>query len=272
MRVQILTRLQSISGYLLAGGAASLALGSTPSFAANGPVVFEYGVGDSTIACKDGVCPFGTAPWLRATITDTVVGAVTTGVTIKLESLLKSASEHFQSPSNSLSNPVGVAFNFTDPLPQNIDGFCTNTSPNNPSAGCQAQAPQFAVKVDDVNLPGDAFRGFDLALFLAPPPEPASEYRFDATDVITFTLEAPGLSASKFLTTNTGGPYCSAAKVGGLGGNDESSTVIGAVCGGDQQKVPAPLPILGASMAFGFSRRLRRRVRGSGDSPQVSIG
>jgi hypothetical protein len=253
---------------LVAGGGASLALGSAPAFAANGPVVFEYGVGDPNVACKDGLCPTGTAPWLRATITDTLdANQITTGVKIKLESLLKRAGEHFQSTSENPNNPVGIAFSFTEPLPVNIIGSCTAAAGSN---GCLGDTPQFLVKENDVNLPGDAFKGFDLALFLAPPPQPAATNRFDGSDVITFTLRASGLNTSKFLTTNTGGPYCSAAKVGGL--PNDGSTVIGAVCGGGQQKAPAPLPILGASMAFGFSRRLRRRVRGSGDSAQTSIG
>jgi hypothetical protein len=31
-----------------------------------------------------------------------------------------------------------------------------------------------------------------------------------------------------------------------------------------QQEVPGPLPILGIGAAFGFSRKLRKRIKGSG--------
>jgi hypothetical protein len=226
--------------------------------------------------CKDGLCPGQDGPWLRATIED-FENATVKGVTIKLESLLKNANEFFQGRNDNPGNPVGIAFNITTPIPANIFGTC---SANTGSNGCLGDTPQFSIQDNGVNLPGDAFKGFDLALFLAPPPTPAATNRFDGSDVIQFFLlnniatATNFLTASSFLTTNNdgAGAYCSAARVASLANG--GSTVIAARCAGEPptESVPAPLPLFGAGMAFGLSRRMRQRIRRSSESSTAAIG
>jgi hypothetical protein len=262
MRVPISSRLLHGGGLLLAGGIAAVSIGTGPAHAtgSSSPVTFEYDF------CKDGICPSGSDPWLRATIEDTTPQFGIPGVTIKLNSLLKSANESFlgSTPSSPPSPNLAIAFNFTDPIPQNIGGSCSGT-------GCRQGPPQFEAPApgNTINFPaGSPFTGFDLALFLNLPPA-----AFGGTQEATFTLFAQGLTASKFNTANASG-YCTAAQVDGVSGTGGSttSTIIANFCGDPvPSKVPAPLPILGASMAFGFSRQLRRRVRRSGDSPRPAI-
>lgn len=261
MRVQTHSWLLNAGAWILAGGAATLVVGTGPAHANDAPVTFEYSI------CKDGICPSGQSPWLKATITNTTPVFGVDAVQIKLNSLLKSASELFPGSPNSpdIVNNVAVAFNFTEPIPQNIVGTCSGP-------GCRQGTPQFSVAENGTDFPaGSPFTGFDLSLFLAIPPA-----SFDGSDEVTFTLAAAGLTASKFNTANASG-YCTAAQVDGIRVTAQTasvpSTVIANFCGDPApSKVPAPLPILGASMAFGFSRQLRRRVRGSGDSAQASIG
>jgi hypothetical protein len=245
---------------VLAGLSGLIALAAAPAMAGD-PLTLKY----STVS---GSNPAGTAPWLTALIQDTV----TDTVTITLTSNLQDPDEFFPGALENTSFPFAIAFNIKDPIPSPITtpqtGACVGT-------GCQPFSPQLDQQTNNINLPGTAFSGFDLGLLVGGPAN-----RFNASNVITFTLTGTGLSAASFKTTNTlasgaTGAYCSAAQVGGIGTPATGTAVIAAFCDDlppESAKVPAPLPLLGAGMAFGFSRRLRRRVHASADSAQASIG
>jgi len=272
MRAPTICRLFHGGGLLIAGGIGAVALGISPAHA-NGsstPVTFLYDI------CKDGICPSGPGPYLTATIENLINPPVpgSEGVTIKLKSNLQSGqsfpgSEPVPVPPNGTQPPniLAIAFNFTDPFPANIVTTCSGS-------GCRDTAPQSAVADpgNSQSFPsGTPFDGFDLALYLDDDPA------FDGTQEVTFTLFAPvnlnnPFTASKFNTPNAQG-YCTAAQVNGIpSSGGTSSTIIANFCGDTlPSKVPAPLPILGAGMAFGFSRRLRRRVCGAEDALQASI-
>jgi hypothetical protein len=255
MRAHFLWK-RSYKQLALAGLSSFLALGSAPVMAAS--LTFDY----STVS---GDTPEGAAPWLTALIEDTVTPGK---VTITLTSSLKDADEFFTGALDNTANPAAVVFNLKDNVPVTIDGSCLNT----PGPGCPAGASLF-LALNATNLPGPDFQGFDFALLVG---QSTGLNTFRGSSVITYTLTGTGLSAASFNTTNgANGKYCSAAEVGGIGTPATGTAVIAALCDGlppSSAKVPGPLPILGAGMAFGFSRSLRRRVQTSVDSSQASIG
>lgn len=243
---------------VLAGLSGLIALAAAPAMAGD-PLTLKY----STVS---GSTPSGTAPWLTALIED----IATDTVTITLTSSLQDSDEFFPGALQNTSFPAAIAFNIKDPVPT-IDGTCANKS----GTGC-APTPNIFGGSNAVNLPGDPFTGFDLGLLVGS----TDVNRFNGSNVITFTLKGTGLTAASFKTTNTPasgatGTYCSAAQVGGIGTPATGSAVIAAFCDDlppETAKVPAPLPLLGAGMAFGFSRRLRRRVQASANSAHALIG
>lgn len=216
--------------------------------------------------------PAGTAPWLRATISgpDTLTNAIQT-VTIKLESLLQNSNEFFGVPSRSQTEiPTDIGFNFQGILPSDLQALCSNTVGDGCLVG-SVGSPSYLFNIPNgIDLPGNAYTGFDLALILAPPPV---DVRFGFGDTITYAFSGTGLTASQFITVNSpkdgsSGQFCSAAMVQATGTNNEGSNVIGAPCPGTPpSSVPGPLPLLGAGLAFGFSRRLRRRIESSASLP-----
>lgn len=201
--------------------------------------------------------PSGTGPWLRAVIADT---ANPGEVTITLSSLLQSASEFFSGVDDDSSAPVGIAFNLKDST-ISLSGGCTPVTGDGCLDNPSGPSPQFTQITDGINgISTDSqFQGFDVGLLLPPPP---AGVRFNGNDVITYTLSGVGLSADQFLATNRGG-FCSAAEIGTASTSTNGfPTTIAANCPGEipSSKVPAPLPLLGAAAAFGFSRRIRRRI------------
>ena len=80
-----------------------------------------------------------------------------------------------------------------------------------------------------------------------------------------FTLLAAGLTPELFLSTNTPSSpgsvtgLWSAARVQGTGPDGSGSTTIADPPATSQ--VPGPLPLLGAGVSLGLSRRLRQRLK-----------
>lgn len=237
--------------FLLAGLALMTAAGAlglpTPARAAS--FTFDYDFSSPTAA------PSGTGPWLQALIKDVSPGKVT----ITLNSLLQNSSEFFSGAADDPSAPVGIAFNLKDSS-ISLSGNCSVLQGD----GCLIGGPQLAQPSAGVNgiSSESQFQGFDVALFLDPlflatPPSTAG--RFNGDDIIQYTFTGTGLTADQFVATNPSS-YCSAAKIGTL--PNGSNTVVAAFCPRQipSSEVPAPLPLLGAGAAFGFSRKLRRRI------------
>jgi hypothetical protein len=229
----------------------SFGLLALPTPARSASFTFDYDFSSPTQ-------PSGTGPWLRAVIEDT---GTTGEVKITLSSLLTDPSEFFSGFDDDQSAPVGIAFNLKDST-ISLSGGCTpfrgDGCLDNPS-GASPQLTQIPNGINGISS-DSRFQGFDVGLLLAPPPVGA---RFNSNDIIIYTLNGVGLTADQFNTTNPGG-FCSAAKVGGTSAStvNGTTTAIAANCPGEtpSSKVPAPLPLLGAAAAFGFSRKIRRRI------------
>jgi hypothetical protein len=199
---------------------------------------------------------------LTATITQVVPGVVA----IRLEPNLPNLQSYF---GEGVNPPTGASLAFN--LDPSITGLTNGSNPacvNTTGNGCSISAfSDFGVDSNQVGLPGSAFQGFDLALFLAPPPD---GQLFQNGDIITWTFRATNLIPDSFNFRNSpsgteagAGQYCSAARVGLSDNGQVTSKVVGALCPDaptPSSSVPGPLPVIGASVAFGFSRRLRRRI------------
>ncbi|MBM5823498.1 MAG: hypothetical protein FJ082_13895 [Cyanobacteria bacterium K_Offshore_surface_m2_011] len=109
-----------------------------------------------------------------------------------------------------------------------------------------------------------ATTGWELTLLNAPPPGGTSNVLNEVAsnqpgETIMFSVS--GLTIAH-LTTNANNGYFSCTHHQGLGSNAEGSSRLCAKFGGQApNEVPGPLPILGTAAAFGFSRRLRGRIR-----------
>jgi len=177
--------------------------------------------------------------WLQANI-----NPIAGGVNIELINMLKSNSEFI----------TKVAFNLTESI-QNLSSTCSDPlvitcSPNMVTQEFNAQSPV-------INLMNGA-KNFDLAIDL---PTRGNQNRFTQGERTNFQLFGTNLSPALFLSTNEPlGPgsvqgLWAAAKVQGLA-NGGSATIVDP----PSSAVPGPLPLLGAGVALGFSRRLRRRI------------
>jgi hypothetical protein len=230
-------------------------------------LVFEY----SELSSTTSNVPTAPAPWLRTTITQAAVNAVD----IQIQSLLKGSAEYFGRPNPSdATQAVIIGLNLSPSIP-GLSGTARPCSPG--TLGCletTPQAPQFAVSRDNIPISSDPlFSGFDVGLVLGPPPA-----FLNGTNTITYRLTGTGLTPESFnLTNGPNGRFCSAALFqSGLNppvtGTSTGSNAIGAPCPGvPPSSVPAPLPLLGAGVAFGLSRRLRRRIASS-HAPSGSLG
>lgn len=102
-------------------------------------------------------------------------------------------------------------------------------------------------------LTGEPSGLFDLAFDMPPPGDRAS-----TGDIVTFIVKGPsGFSAASFGDANNLG-YTACAKVQDVS-TGSGSTVICSKPGGGE-KVPAPLPLAGAALAFSYSRKIRSRI------------
>jgi hypothetical protein len=89
-------------------------------------------------------------------------------------------------------------------------------------------------------------------------------FGFNATNTLTaagggtVTSSNGNLSTPYFFSPSTPGPLAFTATITPVSGtfNSFSDTIV-------QEEVPGPLPLLGAGVAFGFSRKLRQRVKTS---------
>jgi hypothetical protein len=188
--------------------------------------------------------PFGTPEWLTAVISPIAGG---NGVTIDLLSSLKSPTEFI----------TAVGFNLTQSI-QPFSWSCESGSQINCSSAKVDVVEDFN-NSPKINFQNEA-KGFDLAIYL---PVAMTDDRLMGSDTARFTLNAPGLNPEWFLSTNvptapgsvTG--LWAAARVQGTGPDGEGSTTI---ADPPASEVPGPLPLLGAGVALGYSRRLRQRL------------
>lgn len=182
--------------------------------------------------------PAGSPAWLSALISPLNGG---NGVTIDLNGNLQNSREFI----------TKVGFNVIDKI-QNLSWSCSSSfiSCNASSVDQEYNNPP---KINFAN----GIQGLDLAINL---PIANNRNRFQGNDTARFTLNGTGLTPLNFLTTNDpGSPVTgvfSAARVQGLQTGSDSTTIIDPV----PSAAPGPLPLLGAGVALGFSRRLRRRL------------
>jgi hypothetical protein len=109
----------------------------------------------------------------------------------------------------------------------------------------------------------DGFSGWELTFELPtanklPPDAPE---RLSADKTAVFTVNGTNLTVEDFVAGPLkGGQERSYISCGHLLGLPSSTSV----CNGPSvQNVPGPLPLLGAAAAFGYSRRIRTRIRAS---------
>jgi hypothetical protein len=188
--------------------------------------------------------PAGTPAWLIAEITDNLSG----GVFVDLIGNLQGQFEFFKS----------VGFNLTKKVTANngnLPGSLWSCSSSTIGCGYTKIEQQFD-NLPKVNFANGA-QGFDLAIHL---PTSSWQNRFQGNDTARFSIS--GLSPDDFLDTNDPGSQVtglwSAAKVQGVGPNGKGSTTIADPPA--TSEAPGPLPLLGAGVALGFSRRLRQRL------------
>jgi hypothetical protein len=165
------------------------------------------------------------------------------GVTITLQGNLGDPNEFISS----------VGFNLNQSFDIDYDGCSSDyitCAESNVLSNPSNQPPEFQF--------ANGIQGLDVKIDL---PSLANFNRFQSDDTAVFTLRAAGLSPASFLATNSpSGPISgiySAARVQGIQAGAGSTTIT------DPASVPGPLPLLGAVVAFGFSRRLRRRLSGA---------
>jgi hypothetical protein len=196
------------------------------------------------------VAPSGSGPWLSAVIsplgTIDESNPVYSGVTITLAGNLSDPNEFISSVGFNLTQSYVIdKYDVSDCFSASIACADSNVL-SNPAN----QPPEFQF--------ANGIQGVDIKIDL---PGSASSDRFQLGDTATFTLFAAGLSPASFLDTNKpSGPISgiySAARVQGIQAGAGSTTIT------DPSSVPGPLPLLGAAVALGFSRRLRRRLSGA---------
>lgn len=191
----------------------------------------------------DNPAPAGTPSWLTA-----LIKPISGGVSIDLLSNLQSPSEFI----------TAVGFNLT----QSIKPFSWSCDPFS-QINCQSAKVDIVEDFNNapkINFQNEA-KGFDLALYL---PDGQTDNRLTGSEMARFTILSEGLTPETFLSTNTPSSPGSvtglwaAAKVQGTDGGSGSTTIADPP---GTSQVPGPLPLLGAGVSLGLSRRLRQRLR-----------
>ena len=220
-------------------GAAVAAVAVQPNAALAQPI--DNGDGSYTLnfGINSGpVAPAGTPWWLSTRISPKAGG---NGVTIDLIGNLQDSQEFIRS----------VGFNLLDEI-QNLSWSCSSSF-----ITCSATSVDQAYNDLPQNNFANGVQGLDLAINL---PIPNNKDRFQGSDTARFTINGTGLTPLNFLTTNNpGSPVTgvySAARVQGIQSGAGSTTITDPI----SESVPGPLPLLGAGVALGFSRRLRQRL------------
>jgi hypothetical protein len=199
-------------------------------------LAFDLNIGDNP-------APAGTPAWLTA-----LIKPISGGVSIDLLSNLQSPSEFI----------TAVGFNLT----QSIQPFSWSCDPSS-QINCQSSKVKIIEDFNNapkINFQNEA-KGFDLAIYL---PDGKNDNRLTGSEMARFTLLAAGLTPETFLSTNTPSSpgsvtgLWSAAKVQGTNGGDGSTTIADPPA---TNGVPGPLPLLGAGVSLGLSRRLRQRLK-----------
>ena len=244
---------------MLALGAATASLSAmlAGSAALAQPIPGDYG--SLTFLFKNNIPgnppPTGTPEyWLKAVVRPLVVDTTPQTGTIFIDLI-----SNLQSPSEFIGS---VGFNVTDPI-TNLQASCWDAS----SIGCSKSTSLIpgtsALKAEylfdqppKLDLQNNA-KGFDLKISL--PSNGNNGNRLQNNEQATFMLTGDGLTPAYFDATNE--PYkngtieglYTAAHIQGIPGG-YSTTIT------DPESAPGPLPLLGAGVALGFSRRLRQRL------------
>jgi len=187
--------------------------------------------------------PAGTPAWLTALVTDNGSG----GVYIDLIGNLQSPSEFIRSVGFNIAKKVTASNGY-------LPGGLWSCSSGSIGCGFTKIEQQFNA-LPKVNFANGA-QGFDLAIEL---PNATPQNRFQLNDTARFSIT--GLSPVDFTLSNDPGSVVTglftAAKVQGIGRDGTSTTIVDPPGG---VPAPGPLPLLGAGVALGFSRRLRQRL------------
>jgi hypothetical protein len=171
---------------------------------------------------------------VKITLTNNLAGTTSVGqVAFNINPFKQTTSTGSISPGPAGQNPIPIPI----PIPNDTPLKTSITTGN-----------------DAISVPGSGnIGGFDLSIDMNP-----QVYRAGRTlSIIVTDITNPPLTANSFLSTNNNGTgdYYTLAKIQSIG-QDGQSTVIK----GTPRAIPGPLPILGAGIAFAYSRRLRRRV------------
>jgi hypothetical protein len=225
---------------LLSGAAAqaqptSAITGGESAYAIN----FDSNIGDDPL-----LLPEGPAPWLQAVVSPLRGGG---GVEIVLKANLRKG-EFIGSVGFSVDPSVEISS-----LSLQCDG----------SKGCSSATLDKGKKGGGFDIPNA--KGLSFGFDFPTSNNPRSD-RFEYQDSVVLRLFGKGLTPASFApaiqSSAALGSVLAAAKVQGIMVPKKGSTTI-AASQLQQVQVPGPLPLLGAGVALGFSRRLRRRLFGA---------
>lgn len=195
-------------------------------------------------------------PGLIATFTDTIANQVK----LELQGNLLPV-EYFD----------GLAFNLD---PSILPSALSVLSCSAPGTICDNYFSTFPATQNSFILQGNGNgNGFDFGFEFDNSNAQGGAARFGGTELVTLLINGAGITAQSFAFVNTpsgqGNPYVGygGAKVNGIPG--DLSGAIG-TNGNGTTSVPGPLPVLGAAAAFGYSRRIRTRIRSSRQQATIS--
>jgi len=209
---------------------------------AKAAVTFDY----SENVVPSNPLPEGSQPYLTAIIQDINdnVGLQTGQVKITLTNNLAGTSSVTQLAFNikPFGNPSSSGGSVVGP-PQG-----TIPIPNSPPLDTSVSIDSNNIKVEG----STTVRGFDFEINMN-----TNVYRSGKTLSIIVTDITTPITANSFLSTNLDGigEYYTLAKIQSIGETGQSTVIKGT-----PRPIPGPLPILGAGIAFAYSRRMRRRV------------